>query len=193
MLTRTALMTALFAAATLSGCSQQKSADVTADAPAPAAASAGPTDDPCQLVSDGEMKQSFAGAGPGKRNHSVDQYGIATCSWDSPTNTIVVQIFAAKGSAADEVRSRMDGYVDPINPGARAQVQYVTIAGLGDEATVSAVKADAAKGILSDGAVLGVRHGKRMAILFAQNLVDGDTAVTIKALQQLGENAAARL
>jgi hypothetical protein len=188
---RTAVLVALACGSGLAGCSRDNAA--AGSAVAGSAATHGPTNDPCTLVTDGEMGKAFAGARAGKRDHSLDKYGIATCTWESPANTIVAQIFAAKGSAADEVRGRMDGYIDPVKPGAGDQVRYVTIAGLGDEATASAVKADAAQGILSDGAVLGVRRGERMAVLFTHNLVDGDTAATIAALQEVGLSAAARL
>ena len=180
-----AVLTVLSCGFGLAGCSQDNT-DATAG-------TKGPTDDPCALVTDAEVGKSFPGAGRGKRDHSVDKYGISTCTWDSPTNMIVAQIFKAQGTAHDEVRSRMDGYVDPMKPGAAAHVEYVTIPGLGDEATISAVKADEARGILADGAVLAIRHGERMAVLFTHSLVDGETAPTTRALQSLGANAAARL
>jgi hypothetical protein len=31
-------------------------------------------------------------------------YQIATCTWDTPTNTFAVQIFTAKGTVEDELR-----------------------------------------------------------------------------------------
>jgi hypothetical protein len=56
-----------------------------------------------------------------------------------------------------------------------------------------AVKADQAKGILADTAMLGIRKGDRMAVLFTRTLVDGDVAATAKALESLGRKAVSRL
>ncbi|MEO8017395.1 MAG: hypothetical protein ABI769_06255 [Pseudomonadota bacterium] len=186
----------LFAYATLLsvfglyGCSQQQSASAAA---ATAATAASPTDDPCALVTDTEVRQQFPDAASGQRGHSLDQYGIATCTWNSSANTLIVQIFKAKGSVEDELRSRMSGNLDPLTPGAGAQVQYKPIGGVSDQAMLVVEKADAKRGILADTAVLVARRGERMAVLFTGALIDGERAPTAKALEALGRSAAGRL
>ena len=55
-----------------------------------------------------------------------------------------------------------------------------------------AVKADQPNGILADAAMLGIRKGDRMAVLFTSKLV-GDVDATKQALRTLGVNAASRL
>src|SRR3954466_6104257 len=52
-----------------------------------ASTEAGRTADPCQLISDTDVRRAFADAKAGTRDTRLDQYGIATCSWDTPTNT----------------------------------------------------------------------------------------------------------
>ncbi len=179
---RSAVLAALFCG--LAACSQQETS---------AATPTGPTDDPCALVSKGEVRKAFPGAESGKRDPSTDQYGIASCKWELPTSTLVVQTFRATTSASDELRSRMSGFLDPLQPALREKVQYDAVAGLGDEATVVAVKADQAHGVFADSAMLGIRRGERMAVLFMSALVDGDPAATKKALEVLGRSAAPRL
>jgi hypothetical protein len=169
----------------LVGCSQQETA-VSAEA-------ASPTDDPCTLITDGDVRQQFPGAASGKRDSRLDQYGIASCTWNSPTNTFIVQLFKAKGSAEDELRSRISGNVDPMKPGAGAKIRYETIGGVGDEAKLAVEKADAQDGILADSAVLVARRGERMAVLFTSALVEGERASTAKALEALAQRAARRL
>jgi hypothetical protein len=154
---------------------------------------AGPTDDPCAIVSKGEVRDVFPGAETGKRDHSTDQYGLASCTWELPTNTLAVQTFKSTNSAEEELRGRMLGFLDPLQPGLREKIQYDAIAGLGDEAVVTAVKADAAQGVLADSAMLGIRKGDRMTVLFTRTLVDGDVTATTKALEALGRSAAPRL
>lgn len=169
----------------LVGCSQQETA-VSAEA-------ASPTDDPCALITDGDVRQQFAGAASGKRDSRLDKYGIATCTWSSTANTFIVQLFKAKGSAEDELRSRMSGNIDPLKPGAGAQVRYETIGGVGDEAMLAVEKASAPDGILADSAVLVARRGERMAVLFTSALIENERAPTAKALEALALGAARRL
>ena len=185
----------LFAAFVLgvfvSGCS--KEAATAAENPAPAAEAAGPTQDPCALVSDALVRKSFAGAKAGTRDHSLDKYDIATCTWDTPTNTLVAQIFTAKGSAEDEARSRALGVIDPVKQGAGDGFRYEAVAGVGDAATIVAEAGDPPKGIFNDVAVIAVRKGERMAVLFSRSLIDSDRAATVAALTALGKSAANRL
>ena len=70
---------------------------------------AGPTDDPCALVSKSQVREAFPGAESGKRDHSTDQYGIASCKWELPTSTLAAQTFKSTNSASDELRGRMAG------------------------------------------------------------------------------------
>jgi hypothetical protein len=193
---RPAVFASLLCGCLLSACAPQNPASSTTaatnDTTTTPAESTGPTDDPCALTTDAEVRKAFPDAKSGVRDHSLDKYEIATCTWDSSTNTFVVQIFKAKGSAHDEVRSRMSGSLDPIKPGAGANIKYDPIAGLGDEATVVAEKADEPQGIFADTAVLAIRRGDRMAVLFSRSLIE-DRATTVKALEALGRSAAPRL
>jgi len=186
--THRATLATLVCVTWLSACSPKDASPSVA-----AVSPGGPTDDPCSLVTDSEVSRSFADSAGGKRDHNLDKYEIASCSWDSPSNTFVVQIFKAAGTAQEEVRSRMDGFLDPMKAGAADQVHYESLTGLGDEATLAIVKADAAKGVLSDGNAIAIRHGERMAVLGSRSLIDGDAAATLKALKALGASAAARL
>ena len=190
-----ALIATLAAVLWLTACSNDTA--VAADAKASAATSApessGPTDDPCAFVSNAAVRKSFADAKAGKRDHRLDKYEIATCMWETPTNGLALQLFKAAGSARDEVRSRAAGVLDPVKKGVGDKFRYETVAGVGDEATVLAEAGDPENGIYNDIAVLGVRKGEKMLVLFAPQLIDGDRAATIKALEALGTQAASRL
>jgi hypothetical protein len=185
-----------FALWSLAACSRDDA--VAADAGRPASASTtasttGPTEDPCALTTDSDVRRSFAGAKAGKRDHSLDKYDIATCTWDTPTNMVVVQIFTAKGTVEDELRSRASGAIDPVKPGAGKNIRYEKLAGVGEDTMVAAEQGDAAQGLFNDIAVLVTRRDDRMAVLFARSLIDGDRPATLKALQELGGKAAGRL
>jgi hypothetical protein len=154
-----------------------------------------PTGDPCALLIDDEVNKVFPGAAPGKRNRSLDGHGILTCTWDTPTDRFVVQVFDAKsGSVEDELRSRISGSIDPTMARAVSEVRYETISGVGDEAMLALEKADSKRGILADTAVLVTQRGKRRAVLFTgSSLAASDRASALKALETLGKQLAARL
>jgi hypothetical protein len=187
-----ALVTTLASGLVLAACSEDRTA-TAGDARPVSPPASGPTNDPCALTPDSDVRAVFADAKAGKRDHSLDKYDIATCTWDTPTNTFVVQIFKAAGSAHDEVRSRAAGVIDPVKRGAGDKFRYDAVAGVGDEATVLAEAGDPANGIFNDIAVFGVHKGDRMAVLFARSLIDGDRDATVKALEALGRKAVNRL
>jgi hypothetical protein len=194
---RSAVFAALLCGPVLTACFKP-STPASGETAAPAAdtgsmATAASGDDPCALVSKSEVRDVFPGAESGKPDHSMDKYGMASCTWELPTNTLAVQTFKSTNTAGEELRGRMLGFLDPLQPGLREKVQYDTVAGLGDEAVTVSVKADQAKGILADSAMLGIRKGDRMAVLFTRVLVEGDAAASKKALEALGKKAASRL
>jgi hypothetical protein len=154
-----------------------------------------PTDDPCALLNDDEVSKAFPGAASGKRNRSLEDHGILTCMWDTPTDRFVVQVFnASSGSVEDELRSRMSGSIDPTTAGAGSQIRYETIDGIGDAAMLVLEKADPKDGILADTAVMVTQRGDRRAVLFTgSSLAVGDRASARKTLETLGRQVAERL
>jgi hypothetical protein len=190
---RSAVLAAILCAASLAACSKSEAPATDATSASGLPSTAASPDDPCSIVSKGEVREAFPGAESGERDHSMDQYGMASCKWELPANTLAVQLFKSTNTAGEELRGRMLGFLDPLQPGLREKIQYDTIAGLGDEAVAVAVKADQAQGILADTAMLGIRKGDRMAVLFTRTLVGGDVAATAKALESLGRKAVSRL
>ncbi|HUQ11998.1 MAG TPA: hypothetical protein VM146_16905 [Steroidobacteraceae bacterium] len=193
---RTALLIAL-ATAGLGACSKTDSTahDVAAagsETTGMATAQPNP-DDPCSLLTDGEVRAVFPGAQSGKRDHRQDEYGMATCIWELRTNQFGVQIFDSTTSADGEARGRMLGFLDPLKPALREQLAYDTVAGLGDEATAVAVKGDEQRGIFNDANLLVVRRGKKMLVLSTLRLVDDSTDASKRALQALAKASVARL
>ena len=192
-----ASLVAIACACSLAACSNEQATatGVAAEkAAVPAVAqTSGPTSDPCALVTDREVRQAFADAKPGKRDGRLDKYDIATCTWDTPANTFVAQIFKAKGSVEDELRSRASGVIDPVKPGAGKDVRYDKLPGVGEDTMITAEKGDAAQGLFNDVVVLVTKRGDHMAVLFAHSLIDDDRAKTIAAMEALGRSAAGRL
>lgn len=191
---RPVFLATLMGGVVLSACSKPAAEALATEPPAAAASGASAqSGDPCSLVTDGEVRKSFAGAKSGERDHSLDQYGIASCKWEATASTLIVQIYGVKGTLENELRGRMLGSLDPLQPAARDKVRYDVIAALSDEAMVVVEKGDPPAGVLADVAVLGMRHEEKFAIIFNSTLVEGDRAATIKALETLARSAAPRL
>src|SRR5690349_1658630 len=130
---RSAVLAALICGFGVAACSKSEptAAQVAATLTESASASVAPVgDDPCAIVTKGEVRDAFPGAKSGKRDHSMDQYGMASCTWELPTNTLAAQIFKGTNTADEELRGRMLGFLDPLQPGLRAKIQYDAIAGL---------------------------------------------------------------
>lgn len=199
ILIRFILLPALFGACCLIGCTPGDSVPTGttptdhSDAQTVDAASA--ADDPCNLLTDAEVRQVFSGAASGKRDHSVDKYGILSCVWEAPIDRLIVQAFDAKpDTLAGELRSRVQGFVDPMMAGAADRIRYETIAGVGDQAIAVVEKADPEHGILADMAQLVTRRGERGVILFTgASLANGDRASALSELEKLGRSAVKRL
>ncbi len=197
--TRCTVLTVLLGSCTLIGCSQNNSGSAGAGSSPATSEQARDTGsaavDPCGLLTNAEVRDVFKGAAAGERDRSVDKYGILSCVWDIPSDRLIVQTFAAKpGAVADELRSRVQGSIDPMLIGAADRIRYQSIAGIGDQAMMVVEKANPELGILADMALLATQRGDRMAILFTgTSLVSGDRDSALKALETLGSDIAQRL
>jgi hypothetical protein len=184
------LLLTLACGLSLSACSKENAVSAPDTV---ATLAAGPVSDPCAMFTQSEVSESFAGAKAGTRNRGTDQYGVATCTWDTPTNTFVLQLFSAKGSVEDELRARASGAVDPVKPGAGKNIRYEKFPGGGDDAMQVVEKGNADEGLFNDIVVLVMRKGDRMAVLFAHSLVDDDRTMTLASMAALGRSAGQRL
>ncbi len=197
--TRCTVLTALLGSCILIGCTQDNSGPAVSDSSPATSDQASDTGsaagDPCKLLTDAEVHDVFNGATAGKRDRSVDKYGILSCVWETPSDRLIVQTFAAKpGAVADELRSRVQGSIDPMLAGAADRIRYQSISGIGDQAMMVVEKANPELGILADMALLATQRGDRMAIVFTgTSLVSGDRDSALNALESLGSDIAQRL
>jgi hypothetical protein len=189
----------LLAGILLSGCGRHDPASANAMSAQAQAAAQAEVDtgagDVCALLTDAELRAALGDVASGKRDHSVDQYGIQSCVWETPSDRFVVQMLSAKaGTAEDELRSRVQGSVDPTMAGAADRIRYEVVAGVGDGTMMVVEKADPALGILADTAVLATQRGDRIALLFTGTaLAAGDRTKALVTLETLGRSAAQRL
>ena len=110
---------------------------------APSAASMGPVDNACDLLTDAEVRQVFPKAASGKRNTESLEYGLDRCAWETPTGQIGVEM--SRVAAADfeqELRAELQGAVDPRVNGALDRIRFRAVEGIGDHAIAVMEKAD---------------------------------------------------
>lgn len=146
--------------------------------------------DACKLLTDAEVRRVFADARPGKRETQLEQYGVASCTWDHRGGRFAVQ--AMKGSAKidSEIRSRADGLLDPLKRRGKDPMRYVAVKDVGDAALAFVEPADEKRGILHGGAVLITKRGDKQIILMSDQLQDRERDAALKALEELGRAAA---
>ncbi len=174
-----------------------KTGDVEPNSALPVAeADPGPVDPDnlCRLLSDTEVRKVFAGASPGERETTREQYGISACAWQTPASRFLLQSWAAKdASAEDEIRGLAAGFVDPLNRAAADNVRFEAITGIGEQAFAVVETQDAKRGILNDTAMLVARQDGRILVLMSDELTRSDRAHALAALRSLGRNAIGRL
>jgi hypothetical protein len=154
-----------------------------------------PTGDPCQILPLADVRKVFPAAKAGERSRRLEKYGSTECAWKDGNGGVViaVQESYSSGSAEEDVRGMIAGFVDPLDPAARAAVRVERMAGIGDEAAAFIERADPARKILSDGALLSTRRGEHTIWLMTDQLSSRDRAEALKSLGDLGRTAAKRL
>lgn len=150
--------------------------------------------DPCRLLTDAEVRKVFADAKPARLDRSREKLGVYTCVWDHPGGRFFAQQHTGELEPFTvEGRGLIDGFIDPVKPGAEKAVRFENVKGVGDRAMVVIEKRDPARGILNDIAQLVTQRGSQQVILFSSQLPQRDRAAAMKALEELGRAAAQRL
>jgi hypothetical protein len=170
--------------------------DTGATSATAAAEAALPTDptNPCTLLRDGEVAKVLEGVGPGTRERSREEYGIAACVWSGKPGRVLAQVWTATGSSAeDEIRGLAAGVVDPFNAAAANNLRLEKLVGVGDEAFAIIESHDAQRGILGEMSLLVARKGEHVLVIYADDLARRERPAALAALQSLGRSAADRL
>jgi hypothetical protein len=176
----------------LAGCSNATGTETQSPAGTPALSA--PANDPCGLLTDVEVRKIFPNAARGSLDRRLESSGIVSCVWDHPGGRFIAQWFTGEVAPVEsEIRSRASGSVDPTKRGARDNVRYETLTGVGDRAMAVVERADDQKGILSDMALLVVRRGARQVVFMSTQLAERDRDAALAALETLGRSAASRL
>lgn len=175
----------------------RQSAGDTKPAPAtPDAAASGNDsgDSPCHLLTDAEVRSVLPQAASGKRNTESLQYGLDRCAWETRTGRIGIEVSKVEASAFEsELRSELQGFVDPRIQGALDKIVFQSVPGIGDHTIAVREKADAQRGILTDIALIAVQRGHRMAVLTVQDSSRNAALPTLDSLKDLARPMAARL
>jgi hypothetical protein len=207
--TRTTSLAALFIAATLCNAAfaqkpandqalksatetAKKIQDTTGAKPADSKV---PPGDPCAILSLADVQKVFPAVKSSERSRRLEQYGITECAWKGADGGVLVGVQEqfSKGTAKDDAEGMSAGIVDPFKPQARRSVRFETLPGVGVDTVAFVEKADAQRGILSDGAMIFMRQGDHTVRLMSADLPGRDRTAALKALEDLGKVAAKRL
>ena len=150
-----------------------------------------PAADPCALLTDAEVRKVFPDAKAGERDRSTDEFGIASCVWKHPGGRFALQVQTSEpGTVKNEIEGLAGGATDM---GADRNLRYETLSDVGDQAMAVVERADEARGILQDIAVLIAQRGDLQVNLMSSDLASRERAEALQTLAKLGRAAVQRL
>ena len=155
-----------------------------------------PAGDPCQLLTDAEVRHVFPDAKSGQRERNEQLGGLSNvaCKWSSPGGLLYVQIFNRKPNESIETEIglyTMNFITVPDFELARI-VRLETVNNVGERALAAVEQADAQRH-LQDGAVIVFDRGPRTIFIVAPQLARRGRAAALKVLEELGRAVAKRL
>jgi hypothetical protein len=152
--------------------------------------------DPCSLLNNDEVRQSFPRAGAAERNRRVEKDGATGCQWRNDKGIVLLQLILYEGPP-QSVRRESQGFghamMDPGRVEAPDAIRYESIGSLGDEAVAVVEQTDQAKGLLGNLAFLVAQRGTRLLFISSADLARRDRAAALKVLEALGRAAVNRL
>lgn len=151
-------------------------------------------DDPCRLLTNPEVRGIFPEAEAGQRERTREKYGITACIWKTPTGVFALELWTLEENSVDsEIRGLSSAFIDPVNPAARDNVRFETIAGVGEAAMAVVEVRDEQRGIVADVALLVSQRGTQVLEVESSDLPRGDRAAALRALTTLAKLADARM
>lgn len=148
-----------------------------------APAASGPAKDPCQLLTDAEVREIFPEATAGTLDRKLETHGVLSCFWDYPEGRLTAGLSELSEAFSIPIDTEIQGWSD-------SKVRIDKIEGVGDQARAAVERAD---GTPAEHAILIVRRGDRQAVLVSPDLARRDRAVALEALKELGRSLAPRL
>ena len=154
-----------------------------------------PAGNPREILSTSDVQKAFPGTKAGERSMRLEEYGITECSWKGPNGQVVlvVQESSSKGTVKEDIMGMAQGFTDPLKPNSVNNMRFESFSDLGSPAIGFVEKADPARSILGDGAMLIMRNGDHTISLGSGELAQGDRGTALKTLDELGKRAAKRL
>lgn len=158
-----------------------------------AAVAQSPTKQPCGLLAIDEVRRVFPGAKAGTPERDNEKYGIFTCVWAHEGGRLMILTGEEEQSPAEEARSLVDLFADPLNGSAPKNVRFEKIAGVADSAVAVVERADKAKGFMQNGAYIVLRRGAHQVSVISPDLATRERPAALSALTDLGKAVAGRL
>jgi hypothetical protein len=154
-----------------------------------------PAGNPCDILSSSDVQKAFPGSKAGERSTRLEEYGITECAWKGPRGQVVlvVQESSSKGTVKEDIMGMAQGFTDPLKSNSLDNVRFESFSDLGPPAMGFVEKADPARSILGDGAMLIMRNGDHTISLGSGELAQRDRSAALKTLDELGKAAAKRL
>jgi hypothetical protein len=148
---------------------------------------------PCSLLTTEDVRRVFPDTKAGEPDRRNEKAGIFSCVWSHQGGILQIVTGEEEQTPAEEARSWVDAFADPLNQSAAGRVRFEKVAGVGDGAIAVVESADKAKGFIQGGAYIVVRRGKQQFTILAPGLAQRERSAALATLTELGRAAAARL
>lgn len=158
-----------------------------------AAAAVAPLKEPCGLLTIDEVRRVFPSTKAGEPDRRNEKNGIFTCVFAHDGGRLLIITGEEEETPAQEARSWVDSFADPLSNGAIKNVRFEKITGAGDSAVAVVERADKAKGFMQNGAYIVVRRGSQQVTVMSPDLAARERPAALAALTDLGKAVAGRL
>ena len=157
------------------------------------AAASAPIKEPCGLLTLDEVRRYFPEAKAGTPDRRNEKYGIFSCVWDYSGGRLMILTGEETDTPAEEARSWVDSFADPLNGAAVKNVRFEKITDVGDSAVAVVERSDKAKGFMQNGAYIVLRRGSQQVTVMAPAFAGRERPAALAALTDLGKAVAGRL
>lgn len=183
----------------LAGCAKAPpGTPVAANSPNMAEA-AEPSGAACRLLTLSDVQNVAPDAAVARPNNALIEQSIYGCGWYPASGKVPsVEVSLWKIDGADDTpmgnaKTLAMGFADPLRSEAQAAVRLEQVDGVGDEAVAIVEKTDAAKGIITTGAILTLRKNGQIATVTSSDLGSHERTAALGELATLGRAIAKRL
>jgi hypothetical protein len=186
----------------LIGCSKSSTSSIAQANAAGAADSedtAPASDNACGLLTLSEVRNVLPEAAKAVHKDNLVDQGIDGCGWYVASGKYPVlelsvwQVSGSDDTPMSNAETLAMGFADPLRSDAQRAIRIEKITGVGEDSVAIVEKIDAARGIMTTGAMLTFQKNGKIATVATSQLAERERPTALEQLAALGKAVARRL